>query len=139
MKLSPLKPLSLFCFYTLEDVYVIHYYGSCSQTFQSILCMQVIYRPSAEVLSKMAQAIYCLPWGFWAGCIIFVILQLYFLNVSHHICRRATYFTDSEIIKYFGKMCGWNSKSMKTKNYVRNYARYNTLKNHFVWFTLICS
>ena len=33
-------------------------------------------------------------------------------------------------------MYGWNSKSMKTKNYVRNYTRYTVLKNNFLWFTL---
>ena len=38
------------------------------------------------------------------------------------ICRRATYLTDSEMIEYYQKMCGWNSKSAKTKNYVTNYA-----------------
>ena len=27
-------------------------------------------------------------------------------------------------------------KSMETKNYVTNYARNNTLKNHLSWFTL---
>ena len=27
-------------------------------------------------------------------------------------------------------------KSMKTGNYVINYARYTTLKNHFLWFML---
>ena len=25
---------------------------------------------------------------------------------------------------------------MKTKDYVINYARYTTIKNHFVWFML---
>ena len=44
------------------------------------------------------------------------------------ICRRATYFTDSEIIENFQKTCGWNSKSMKTIKYVRNYTRYTMLK-----------
>ena len=48
------------------------------------------------------------------------------------ICNRATYFTDSEIIEYYQEMCGWNSKSPKTKNDVTNYARYTTLKNSFL-------
>ena len=43
------------------------------------------------------------------------------------ICRRATYSTDSETIQYLQKTSGSNSKSIKTKNYVRNYARYTTL------------
>ena len=29
--------------------------------------------------------------------------------------------------------------SRKTKNYVRNYTRYTTLKSHFLWFTLGCT
>ena len=44
------------------------------------------------------------------------------------ICRRATYFTDLEMIKYYQKTCDWNSKFTKTKNYIRNYARYTMLK-----------
>ena len=36
------------------------------------------------------------------------------------ICRRTTYFTDSEMIEYYQKRSGWNYKSMKTKNYVYN-------------------
>ena len=48
------------------------------------------------------------------------------------ICKRVTYFTDLEIIEYYLKMCGWNSKSLKTKNYVTNYARYATLKKSFL-------
>ena len=39
--------------------------------------------------------------------------------------------TDSEMIEYYEKTCGWNSKSMKTKNCVTNYARYTTLKYNF--------
>ena len=34
------------------------------------------------------------------------------------------------------KKYDWNSKSMKTKNYVTNFGRHTTLKNHFLWFTL---
>ena len=49
-------------------------------------------------------------------------------------CRRATYFTDLGMIKYYQKTCGWKSK--KTKKYIRNYDRYTTLKNHFLCFTL---
>ena len=52
------------------------------------------------------------------------------------IRRRATYFTDSEMFKYYQKTCGWNRKSKKAKNYVRNYTRYTMLKNHFMLLTL---
>ena len=27
-------------------------------------------------------------------------------------------------------------ESTKTKNYLKNYVRYTTLKNYFLWFTL---
>ena len=40
-----------------------------------------------------------------------------------------TYFTDSEIIEYYQKMFGWNSKSTKTKNHLKNDARYTMLEN----------
>ena len=52
------------------------------------------------------------------------------------ICTTATCFADSEMIKYYQKTCDLNSESMKTKNYVKNYARYNTLENNSLWFTL---
>ena len=83
--------------------------------------------------SKIAEVIYCPHHGLWAGCIIFVNLYVFIFSLI--ICRRATYFTDSEMIKYYQTMCGWNSKTMKTKiqNYVRNYASYTMLKNHFLW------
>ena len=48
------------------------------------------------------------------------------------ICRRVTYFTDSEIIEYYQKTCSWNSKPAKTKNYITNYARYTMLKKSFL-------
>ena len=48
------------------------------------------------------------------------------------ICRTATYFTDLEMIEYYQKMCSWNSKSLKTKNYVTNYARYTMLNKKFL-------
>ena len=34
--------------------------------------------------------------------------------------------------EYNQKTWGWNSESIKTKNYVRNYARYSTLKKSFL-------
>ena len=52
------------------------------------------------------------------------------------ICRRVTYFTDSEMIEYYQKTCGWNSKSAKIKDYITNNTRYTTLKNDFSWFML---
>ena len=50
--------------------------------------------------------------------------------------------TGSNIFYRFGndrilpKNVRLKQKSTKTKNYVINYARYTTLKNHFLWFTL---
>ena len=52
------------------------------------------------------------------------------------ICRRATFFTDSEMIEYYPKKVALSSKSMKTKNYVTYYGRYTMLKNHLLWFML---
>ena len=52
------------------------------------------------------------------------------------ICRRATYFTDLEMIEYYQKTCGWNSKSVKTKKYVKNYTRYTMLKTNSLCFTI---
>ena len=52
-----------------------------------------------------------------------IILSL----MSVRICKRATYFTYLEMIEYYQKTCDWNSKSLKTENYVTNYARYTTL------------
>ena len=36
-------------------------------------------------------------------------------------------------MKYYQKMCDWNSKSTKTNKYVRSYVRYTTLKNLMVY------
>ena len=44
--------------------------------------------------------------------------------------------TDLGMIEYYQKTCGWNSKSTKTKKYVKNYSRYSTLKNRFLCVTL---
>ena len=46
------------------------------------------------------------------------------------ICRRATYYTGLGMIKYYQKTCSWNSKSTKTKKYIKNYSRYTALKNN---------
>ena len=61
-------------------------------------------------------------------CNFVIILSL--MKVT--ICKRVTYFTDSEMIEYYQKMCGWNSKSPKTKNFVTNYTRYTMLKKSFL-------
>ena len=50
-----------------------------------------------------------------------------FCNFLSVLSLRAT-FTDSEMIEYCQKMCGWNIKSLKTKNYITNYARCTMLK-----------
>ena len=47
------------------------------------------------------------------------------------ICRGATCFTDSEMMEYYQKTCGWKNMPIKTKNYVTYYIRYTTLKKHF--------
>ena len=36
-----------------------------------------------EVFSQIARAISCLPSGFWAACMTFVILNYILFNVSH--------------------------------------------------------
>ena len=52
------------------------------------------------------------------------------------ICR------SSDILNRFGndrilpKNTRLKYKSTKTKNYVKNYARYTTLNNYFLWFTM---
>ena len=38
--------------------------------------------------------------------------------------------------EYYQKTCDWNSKSMKTENYIINYARYTTLKKSFLMVCL---
>ena len=62
----------------------------------------------------------------------------FFLSCSGDEVRRATYFTDSEMIEYYQKPRGWNSKPTKTKNCVTNYTGHAKLKNHFLWFILEC-
>lgn len=68
--------------------------------------------------------------NFWSFLFIFSLILVTI------IYRRATHFTDSEMIGYYQKKCGWNSKSTKTKKYVTIYARFTMLENHFLWFTL---
>ena len=49
------------------------------------------------------------------------------------ICSRtATYFIDSEMIKYYRKTYGWNSKSTKNKNYSQ------TCSNNHLYKTTTC-
>ena len=43
------------------------------------------------------------------------------------ISRRATYITDSEMIEYYKKLYGWNSKFMKTKIMIKHYAKKSFL------------
>ena len=49
------------------------------QAFQWIFCVREINCPCKNVFSKIEWAIYCPSSDFWVGCIIFVILSLYFL------------------------------------------------------------
>ena len=68
------------------------------------------------------------------------------------LCRRATDFTDLEMIEYYQKTCSWNTKSTKTKNcnklhqihyakksflmvYVGTYGCYENTKIN-VWSTI---
>ena len=44
------------------------------------------------------------------------------------IAEVLTYFTHLEMIEHYQKTCSWNSKSSKTKDYVRNYGEYTKLK-----------
>ena len=44
------------------------------------------------------------------------------------ICRSSDIFYRFGNDRILPKKCGWNSKSSKTKDYVRNYARYTKLK-----------
>ena len=66
--------------------------------------------------------------GLYNFCNFVIIFSLMYVT----ICKRATYFTDLEMIEYYQKMRGWNSKSPKTKSYVTNYARYTMLKKSFL-------
>ena len=91
--------------FNLQFIYELH-------AFQWILCMRAINRLCKDVLSKIAQVI-CY------SRIIFVTLQLYFLYCSQWYVEER-HFSDSEILNTSKKPYGWNSKSMKTKNYVRN-------------------
>ena len=68
------------------------------------------------------------------------------------LCRRATDFTDLEMIEYYQKTCSWNTKSTKTKNcnklhqihyakesflmvYIGTYDCYENIKIN-VWSTI---
>ena len=57
--------------------------------------------PMQREFSKIVRAIYSLPEGFWAGCIIFVII--FSLIYVMMICRRVTFLTDSKMIEYYQK------------------------------------
>ena len=47
------------------------------------------------------------------------------------ICRRATYFTDSEILHVAEIASQW-----RLKTYLKNHTGCTMLKNHFLWFIL---
>ena len=47
------------------------------------------------------------------------------------IYRRVTYFIDSEMIEYYQKTCGWNSKSMKTKKLHKKLCQIHYAKKSF--------
>ena len=50
------------------------------------------------------------------------------------ICRSNNIFYSFGNDRILPKNVRLKQKSTKTKNYVTNYARYTTLKNHFLWF-----
>ena len=54
------------------------------------------------------------------------------------VCRRATYFVHWGMIEYYQKVAGEIARQQKVKDiiYLRNYVKYTTLKNHFLWFML---
>ena len=94
--------------------------------FVQVFCAREINCPCKEVFSQIAQAIYCPPQGFWGGCTIFVILELYFFYYKSQWYVEVfyifyiffcifTYFTYLEMIKYYQKTCGWNRSLRKLK------------------------
>ena len=58
-----------------------------------------------------------------------------FCNFVIYIFFEEWHFTDSEMIEYYQKMCGWSSKSTKTKNCSKLHQIYYA-KNHFLWLML---
>ena len=52
------------------------------------------------------------------------------------ICRSSDIFYRFGNDQILPKNVRLKWKSTKTKNYVIDYTRYTTLKNHFLWFTL---
>ena len=48
------------------------------------------------------------------------------------ICKRATYFKDSEMIEYYQKTCGLKSKSRKTENYVKKLRQIHYAEKTFL-------
>ena len=100
---------------------------SMIQAFQWIFCVGGgggNKSPVQKVFPKIAWVIYCLPQGFWECCVNFVILQLHFLY-----WKLRWYIEERHILQIWKwlnstkKTCRWNSKTTKTKNYVRNYIR----------------
>ena len=63
--------------------------------------------------------------GLYTFCNLVIMFSLMQITMT---CKKVSYFTDLEMVKYYQKRCGWNSKSSKTNDYVRNYARYTKLK-----------
>ena len=115
------------------------------QAFLWIFCARVIRGFSKNGVGELLPALRFLG-GLYNFC-NFVIgrstlvgvhpvkLLLFSLMKVTMICRTATYFTDLEMIECYQTTCDWNSKSTKTKKYIKNYARYTTLKNNSLCFT----
>ena len=61
-----------------------------------------------------------------------LLAVLIFFNVSHNDMQKSNIFYRFRNVRILPKNLWLKSNSMKTKNYVRNYARYAMLKNYFL-------
>ena len=98
-----------------------------SQAFQWIFCMRVINRPSKEVFfaNSAGDLLHALEFlgGLYNFCNFVIIFSLMLVKM---IFRSSIL----QVWKWSNttKKRGWNSKSWKTQDYVRNYAKYTKLK-----------
>ena len=108
------------------------------QGFQWIFRGRVINRLYKEVFSQIPRAIYCLPYGFWPGCIIFVILLLCFLQCKWRWHVEVVIFYIFQNDRIQPKNVWLKQKSTKSKNYVKIYARYkHCAKKHVCWMVYV--
>ena len=82
--------------------------------------------PSLEFLGRL--------YNFCNFCFLLVFDHFQICKICHYY-HRSSWFIFIFSLILFGnnrilpKTCSWNSKSSKTKDYVRNYARYTKLKS----------